>query len=267
MIRAFKDFFLLLIQRRGLIWELAVRDIAQKYAGSWLGLTWTVIHPLSLILIFWFVFGFGLKARPIGDVPFTVWLTSGMAVWFSFSEIVAESTNAVTGNPHMVKKMLFPSQILPVVKVVSSFLNHMVFLALLIILILIHRMPFSLYYLQALYYYLCMACLALGMGWLTSAINVFTRDTNQFIQLFLQVLFWTTPIIWDIGIMPQRIQALLKLNPVYYLVQGYRDSFITFTGFWQHPLYSLYFWGFTLTVMLAGALVFKKLKPHFDDVL
>jgi len=109
--------------------------------------------------------------------------------------------------------------------------------------------------------------LALGIAWMSSALNVFMRDMKQIIAMLVQIGFWATPIFWNIGIMPENIQYVLKLNPFQYIVQGYRESFIYFIPFWQHPYQTIYFWFFTLTLLVGGALVFKKLKPQFADVL
>ena len=267
LIRAFIEFILLLFQSRQVIWELAKRDIAQKYIGSRIGLLWTVIHPLSLICIFWFVFGFGLKAKPVADVPFSVWLTAGMSAWFAFSEILAESTVMIVANPHLIKKIRFPSQILPVVKIVSSFINHLIFLFLLLVLLLLYRLPITIYAVQVVYYYFCLTMLALGLSWLTSAINVFVRDVGQIVQLLLQITFWATPIIWSLEIMPVRVQNILRLNPMCYVVNGYRQSFIYHEPFWINLKGGAWFWSVTLFFLVLGALVFRRLKPHFPDIL
>lgn len=267
LIRVFIEFILLLFQSRQVIWELAKRDISQKYVGSRVGLLWTVIHPLSLIFIFWFVFGFGLKAQPVADVPFSVWLTAGMAAWFAFSEILAESTIMIVANPHLIKKIKFPSQILPVVKIVSSFVNHLIFLSLLIVLLLLYQVPITFFAIQAVYYYFCLIMLALGMSWLTSALNVFVRDVGQIVQLFLQIAFWATPIVWNLEIMPVKVQNILRLNPMCYVVNGYRQSFIYHEPFWLNLREGLHFWFITLFFLVLGALVFRRLKPHFPDIL
>lgn len=260
-------FFQMIVSRRTLIREMVKREIVTQYVGSRLGFVWHLINPLMMILIFWFVFGFGLKAQPQNNVPFAVWLTAGMAIWFSFSEIWSGSTSMITGNPHLIKKVVFPTSVLPVVKVFSTMVSHAIFLFLLLGLLLAHQLPFTWHFFQFLYYFSAMAVLALGLSWLTSALNVFLRDTAQAVQLLLQIGFWGTPIFWDIHIMPERVQQLLKLNPILYIVQGYRDSFLYGVPFWSHWLWGLYFWTVALTVLLAGALVFRRLKPHFADVM
>ena len=112
-----------------------------------------------------------------------------------------------------------------------------------------------------------MSILALGLGFAVAAFNVFIRDINQVVGITLQFGFWATPIFWDIQIMPREVQKILKLNPMFYIVQGYRDSFIYSSPFWDHPYQTLYFWVVTLMIFSIGALIFKKLKPQFADVL
>ena len=265
--RAFLDFLRLIGTRRYLIWELIKREVMAQYIGSRLGFVWTIINPLALILIFWFVFGFGLKAQPLNNVPFVVWLTAGMAVWFNFAEIWGRATNIVVANPHLVKKVRFPTSILPVVTVGAALVSHVVFLGLLIVLLLGYHIPLTFWIGQALYYYTAMVVLVLGLSWLTASINVFFRDTGQIVQLSLQIGFWGTPIFWDINIMPPTIRTLLKINPIYYIVQGYRDSFIYGVPFWHDWRWGLYFWSVATLILLTGALVFRRLRPHFADVL
>jgi len=267
LFRGFLDFVLTLFQRRFLIVEMAKRDISTQHVGSLLGFFWTFINPLVMIFILWLVFSVGFKTAPKGDVPFVVWLTAAMAVWTAFTEIVNGSTNVIISNSHLVKKVAFPLSILPVVKLVGSFITHGIFISLLIMLILLLGMPFSAYWIQALYYFGAMAVLALGLSWITSSINIFARDTAGVVAVTLQIGFWATPIFWDIGIMPEKLQLLLKLNPLFYIVQGYRDSFIYFVPFWHHPQMTVYYWGVTCIIFVLGALIFLRLRPHFADVL
>jgi ABC-type polysaccharide/polyol phosphate export permease len=96
--------------------EMAKRDISSNIVGSMLGFFWTFINPLITIFIFWLVFSLGFKSAPKGDIPFVVWLTAGMSIWNTFSEVINGSTGRHLANPHLVKKVVFPLSILPVVK-------------------------------------------------------------------------------------------------------------------------------------------------------
>ena len=112
-----------------------------------------------------------------------------------------------------------------------------------------------------------MCVLSLGISWAVSALNVFIRDIGQVVGVVLQIGFWATPIFWDIHIMPPTVRFIFKLNPMFYIIQGYRESFIYFSPFWRHPYQSLYFWLVAVAVFISGAMIFKKLKQQFADVL
>ncbi len=249
------------------MFAMAKREVESQYVGSFLGFMWTIIQPAVMVAVFWFVFSIGFKSKPVNDVPFVVWLAAGMAPWFAFSAIVSSSANAILQYGHLIKKTVFPSQILPVVKVLSSLVGHGAFLLLLFFLIVLNQVALGFFNLQVIYYLLCLCVLALGLGFLVSSLNVFVRDISQIVGVVLQVGFWATPIFWDINMMSPGIQKILKLNPVYYIVQGYRDSIITYIPFWERELYTCYFWGLTCAIFLVGAVVFKRLKPQFADVL
>jgi lipopolysaccharide transport system permease protein/teichoic acid transport system permease protein len=246
---------------------MAKREVASDYIGSFLGAIWTFVRPLVMIAVFWFVFSVGFKAKPLNDVPFVVWLTAGIAPWFVFADIINGSTTSIVGNSNLIKKTLFQSQILPVIKIVSCLMTHSVFLLILVGLIFFQQLDFNFFFLQFIYYLFGLCVFALGIAWIVSSLHVFLRDVGQLVGVILQVGFWMTPIFWDISLMSPRIQHILKFNPMYYVIQGYRDSFITFVPFWHHPVYSLYFWSVSLTVLVTGAMIFQKLKPQFADVL
>lgn len=265
--KSFVNFLWTLHHRRFLIMEMARRDIAQNQIGTFLGFFWTFLNPLILIGILWLVFSVGFKIPTTSGMPFVVWLTAGLILWNGFAEILNGSTTVIKNNPHLVKKVLFPLSILPVVKLAAALMVHVVFMLILIALILAYGLPASLYWLQALYYLAAMLALALGLSWITSALFVFIRDVGQVVSVLLQFGFWATPIFWNLEMMPDRFRVWFKLNPMYYLVQGYRESFLQFVPFWHHPLQTLYFWLMTMMIFVLGAIIFQRLKPDFADMV
>ena len=125
----------------------------------------------------------------------------------------------------------------------------------------------SLWWLQAFYYSACTAFLVIGLSYLTSAANVFFKDMGQLVQVILQIGMWMAPIMWSENMFSERIGRIVRFNPFYYIVEGYRDCFIHHKGFWEHPNLTLYFWGVSIVIFGIGAIMFKKLRPHFADVL
>jgi lipopolysaccharide transport system permease protein/teichoic acid transport system permease protein len=260
-------FFAQIREKAPLLLTLAKREIRQQYVGSSLGILWQLITPIVLITVFWVVFSVGFRVKPASGVPFAVWLTAGMCAWFAFAEIVSGSTHCITGNAHLVKKVVFPLQGLPLVKVLTGLSNHLMFLLILMVLIFLNDLPLTVYYLQGLYYFFCLVVLGLGIGWIVAAFNVFTRDTARLVGVLLQVGMWATPILWDIKILPEPYRSIFAANPVHYIVQGYRDSFLYATPVSSRVDETIYFWIIAGGLFFLGAYLFRKLQPQFADLV
>ncbi len=259
---------------RKLIARLSVNDFKTKFAGSYLGIVWAFIQPVITILVYWFVFEKGFKPAAIhnaaGDqVPYVLWLIAGMVPWFFFSDALSGGTRALLDYSYLVKKVVFQIDALPIVKVISAVFVHLFFVAFAVFLYVLYGYVPDFYTLQIVYYSVGLLLFATGLVYLTSAVVVFFRDLNQVINIVLQVGVWVTPIMWDMEKMEigTAFKAVLKLNPLYYIVQGYRDALIGKTAFWEKPGQTAYFWAVTLACFWLGSYVFQKLRMHFADVL
>ena len=159
---------------------------------------------------------------------------------------------------------------LPIVKVISALFVHLFFIAFAILIFaLMGKLP-PVQIIQIGYYTFAVICLVVVLSYLTCAIMPFFRDFGQIINVILNVGMWATPILWDkttIPNIPGWFDHILKLNPLYYVVQGYRDSFMNGLWFFEHPWHTLYFWAFVLVAGLISSKVFKRLRVHFSDVL
>ena len=261
-------------ENKKLIGRLSANDFKTKFAGSYLGIIWAFIQPVITIFVYWFVFEKGFKPAAISnaagnEVPYVLWLIAGMVPWFFFSEALSGGTRALLDYSYLVKKVVFEIDILPVVKVISALYVHVFFLVFALSLYVLYGYYPDLYMLQVVYYSFCLFMLVTGLSYFTSAIVVFFRDLNQMINIVLQVGVWVTPIMWNMDTMDISpiLKNILKLNPLYYIVQGYRDSPIHKRAFWEHTGMSIYFWCFTILFILLGNHIFKKLRMHFADVL
>ena len=125
----------------------------------------------------------------------------------------------------------------------------------------------TLYWIQTLYYLFATSVLILGLSWVTSSVVVFFRDIGQFVTMIIQFGFWLTPIFWNIDTIPKQYHWIIQLNPMAYIVDGYRNSMIYHKWFWEDMGMTIYFWIVTLVIFVLGGLTFKKLRPHFADVL
>ncbi|PIZ74209.1 teichoic acid ABC transporter permease [Candidatus Peregrinibacteria bacterium CG_4_10_14_0_2_um_filter_43_11] len=257
-----------LYENKFVIFQLTKRDYANRYLGSFLGFIWTLIQPVVMVLIFYFVFVIGFKTGDIRDgVPFIAYLTIGMLVWNLYSEGVTNTTNVFQEYSYLVKKINFRIAVLPIVKILSALMTHFIFIGITVVVLVIVGVPFSWWWLQIFYYLFAMMLFLLGTGWIIASLQVFVKDIAQIVSVLLQFGFWLTPIVWNFDLLPEKWQFILKFNPAFYLVEGYRKSFIYHEAFWVYWQSGAYFWGITFIILVLGVLLFRKLRPHFADVL
>lgn len=256
-----------IIRNRKLIWNLSVNDFKTKFSGSFFGIFWAFVSPVVTILVYWFVFQVGLRSAPIGDIPFVLWLIAGIVPWFFFQEALTTGTNCLIDYSYLVKKVVFQINILPIVKIISSLFVHVFFICFALIVYACYGLLPNLYTLQIIYYLFAMVTFVLALSFLTCSLVVFFKDLGQIIQIFMQVGVWMTPILWNASMIPSGFEWVFKLNPMYYIVDGYRDALINHVWFWEKAGWTLGFWAFTLIIIYVGIKMFKKLKVHFADVL
>ena len=262
-----------LFQSRELIWKLARNDFKKRYAGSYLGFVWALVQPVITVLMYWIVFDlvFETRSQMIAsgvEVPYVLYLTAGLVPWFFFSEALTNGTNALLEYSYLVKKVVFKISILPIIKLIAATFIHLFFVGVLLIVAACYGYYPSIYTIQLVYYSFCMFVLVLAISYASCAIVVFFRDLGQIINIVLQVGMWATPILWDINMIhDERLLILFKLNPIVYIVNGFRSSIYEKEWFFTHFYSSTYFWIFTVTMFCIGSLIFKRLKVHFADVL
>lgn len=252
---------------RRLLINMSRSDFKNRYSGSYFGVVWAVIQPLMTILIFWFVFQVGFRAQPISNVPFILWLCAAMIPWNFFADAIINSTGAFTSYSFVVKKLVFKIGLLPLVKVMASFFLNIAFNILLIIIYSLYGDFPGVHLLSILYFNICLFALITALSYFLSTLNVFFRDTTQIVGIFLQFGIWLTPIMWEESVIPENLRWLIKLNPIYYIINGYRDALINNVWFFEHPMQTLYFWGVTIILALISVLFYRKMKSHFADVL
>lgn len=256
-----------LYKNRTLLWGLAKNDFKTRYAGSYLGVFWAFVQPIITVLIYWFVFQVGFKSAPMNDFPYVLWLISGIVPWFFFSEALMNATNSLLEYSYLVKKVVFKISVLPVVKIISALFVHAFFVLFTMLVFALNGYMPTVYSIQIIYYSICALVLALSMSYATSAMVLFFKDLGQIINIVMQIGIWMTPIMWSDTMIPTSYRWILKINPMYYVVQGYRDIFINKAWFFERFNQTIYFWVVTLILFFIGIVIFKKLKPHFSDVL
>ncbi len=252
---------------RNLIFNLAKNDFKSKYVGSFLGIMWAFIRPIITVLVYWFVFQVGLGSNDVNGCPFVLWLLTGLVPWFMFSDVLGSGTSSLIEYQYLVKKIVFKISTIPIVKVLSALFVHLFFIMLPITVYCCYGNAPHIYMLQILYYMVCMVVFLLAVVYFTSSVALFFKDTMQIIGVILEVGIWITPIMWQLTMIPEPFRWIFKLNPMYYIVYGYRDSIISKVWFWDKLYLTGYFWGVTILLFIFGIRTFNRLKAHFADVL
>jgi len=259
-------------QNRHLIWKLAKNDFKKRYAGSYLGAVWAMIQPVVTVIMYYIVFdvimgaGDQVGARAT-HIPYVLFLTAGLVPWFYFTEALNNGTQALIEYSYLVKKVVFKISILPIIKVIAATFIHAFFVVVMLIIAAIYGFYPTIYTIQILYYSLCTFIFVLALCYSTCAIMVFFKDIAQIISIILQIGMWATPILWNISAFDLKVQSYIKINPLVYIVEGYRSSICEKQWFFEDFYSTMYFWIFTVVLFGIGCLIFKRLKPHFADVL
>lgn len=250
------------------IYQFAIDDFKTKYAGSALGMMWAFLQPIVTVVIYWFVFQIGFKNQAVGEYPFILWLVSGLAPWFFFSDSISNAVTSLVDYSYLVKKVVFNIQILPIIRIVSVFLVQILVLLFTGVLFVCYGFFPRFKWLQVIYYIIYTFVLGMGIVYFASALYVFFRDVIQVVTILLQIVFWTTPVVWQFDIFDEKIQNILSRNPFFYPVRGYRDALMDGNWFWEYEIgENVYYWIVAVLCLIIGYSIFKKLKPHFADVL
>lgn len=262
-------------QNRRLIWKLSKNDFKKRYAGSYLGAVWAMVQPVVTVVMYFLVFDlvFNSQGPVLADgtrVPYVLFLTAGLVPWFFFSEALNYGTAALLEYNYLVKKIVFKISILPIIKVIAASFVHIFFVGVLLVMSAAYGYYPSVYTLQLVYYSICLFIFVLALCYTTCAVAVFFKDITQIISIFLQVGMWATPILWNLSEMQGKFGdkvLLFKINPLVYIVDGYRSAIFEKQWFFEDFFSTMYFWIITAVLFGFGALVFKRLKVHFADVL
>ena len=259
-----------IFKNRNMIFSLAKSDFKKRFVGSYFGIVWMFVQPLATILVYTLIFQVGFKTiPPIPNIPYVIWLIPGIIPWFYFQDAIIQGTGCLYEYNFLVKKVVFNVSMLPVVKLVSVFFAHVCFVIMMFVVFLFARVTITINVLWIIYFSFATSALALGIIYFTSSVNVFFKDMAQIVGILMQFGIWMAPIMYDEGIFMDKaplICTLLKFNPFYYIVKGYRYAMVgeLFPDFLK---LTVYFWFITIVIFIFGSKLFNNLKIHFSDVL
>lgn len=250
--------------------NLALSDFKKRFVGSYFGVIWMFIQPLATVLVYTLIFQVGFKSvPPVPGVSYVIWLIPGIIPWFYFQDSILQGTQVLYEYNYLVKKIVFNMELLPLVKLLSVFLSHICFVIIMFIVFIVAKVPITVKSLLVVYFSFALSVLSLGIIYFTSAINVFFKDMGQIVAIFMQFGMWMAPIMYDESLFLNKapiLTKLIKLNPIYYIVKGYRYSMIG-DNFPDLLVLTIYYFIVTIIIFSIGYKIFNKLKIHFSDVL
>ncbi len=263
-----RNFLRNLVERRALVFQLVRRDFKQRYVGSAAGWLWGVVHPLVLLLSWVFVFQICLKVPlPPGSLTqnYPLLLFAGMLPWLLFQDTVLRSAPSIVEHAGLVTKTVFPAEVVPVSIFLSTLIQHLIALALMVAASALVLRTVSPMILLLPIYMFFIGLLAVGVGWFVAGLHVYIRDTAQVLAVVMTLWFWVTPIMIQEQQIPARFRPLVNLNPMSWIVHAYRYRLLStqWPG-WQELAVPA---AFSVAVFIAGGLFFRVLKRGFADVL
>ncbi|HYM12162.1 MAG TPA: ABC transporter permease [Bryobacterales bacterium] len=257
-----------LVRQRSLVFQLVRRDFEQRFVGSAVGWIWGIIHPLVLLAAYTFIFTYCLRQR-LGPGQLTdnypIFLFAGMLPWLLFQETVQRSASALVDYASLIKKSVFPAEIVPVAIFLSNLLSHFLALALLVAAVAVWLNRVSVLLVILPLYLVLIGLFSLGLAWIFSSLHVFLRDTAQVLSVVLTFWFWLTPIFITENQFPARLHWLVILNPLVYVVRGYRTAILSTRLPAASDLALLAL--FAAASFILGGLFFRHTKKGFADVL
>lgn len=256
-------------QYRQQIFKLSISDLKKTYRGAALGWAWAIIKPAVTIFVYWFAFEIGLRAgKDVNGFPFFLWLISGLIPWFYMSNMITSGTDSIRKYSYLVTKMKFPISTIPTFVSISKFIVHILLMIITIgIFVLMGKMP-TIYMLQLPFYMLLNLIFFTIFSLLSGLLASMSKDFANLVKSFVTAIFWLSGIVWNINtISIPWLKSFLMINPVTFLVEGYRNCFIHQTWFWEQPKRLMYFAVITLVMLILAVWTYKRLRKEIPDVL
>lgn len=264
------EFIKTIVKNRRMILQLGKNEFKNKFASTSLGSIWGFLQPFIYMITYAIVLQYILKAGNSGDNPFIVWYLPAMAMWLFINDSINNVTNSIRTYSYLVKKVVFPVDIIPVISLISTaIISIFVMVIATIVCIIYGYLPNIL---LMIYYVFSAVCFIIGFTRLSSAISTLIPDFGQLLSILMQLLFWFTPIIWDIsmvdGMLNGIVAVIVRCMPFSYLITGFRQAFVGGSILTElNGLYTLIFWVITVFVFVWSNYIFKKAKKDFADVL
>ncbi|HWT46527.1 MAG TPA: ABC transporter permease [Vicinamibacterales bacterium] len=250
---------------RALIQSLVARELKARYRGSVLGFFWSFINPLLLLLIYTFVFKYVMPAQPEGTDPYPLFMFCGLLPWTWFSASLIESSGVLISGGNLIKKVLFPAEILPIVTVTANMVHFFLALPILVVFLIWFRAPLTVFELAWFpVVVLVQYVFTLGCALILSALTVHFRDIRDILANLLTLWFFATPIIYSYKAAPDLARRFMNLNPFAHLAISYQEI-LFFPGPFGHWKWLVALGVASAAFFLFGYFVFDRLRDSFAE--
>jgi lipopolysaccharide transport system permease protein len=253
-----------LFNYRDLLWMWTLREVRVRYKQSVIGGLWAVLQPLSLMLIFTFVFSLIAKV-PSEEVPYPVFSYVALVPWTFLTTSLSFAVPSLVGNMNLVTKIYFPREILPMASVGAAFLDAVIASLLFVVMMIVYRISVSVTLVWVPLILLIQILLILGIAFLLSALNVFYRDIRFVIPLATQIWLYASPVIYPVSLIPEQILPIYMLNPMVGIIESYRRVILLGVNpVWSHLGISA---AISTTLFVIGYAYFKRSESMFADLI
>lgn len=258
------------------IYSIAKYELLGDMRDSKFGIVWNFLSPAIQVFTYWLIFGIAWNRKPITlrniTVEYLPWLVVGYAGWWFIQPCITKGCSAIYSKINVITKMKFPVSVLPATIVCQELFNHACMLIIAFVTLMITGWYPTVYWLQIFYYMFCAFCLCESVTLILSVLTMLWRDVKKLITSIIRMLMYFSPVIWNCQFgkhVPHAalLNRIMKLNPIYYIINGYRDSIFYGIGFWEHKYMSVYFWILTFILFGVGCMLMYKFKKKFIDLI
>ena len=252
-----------ILKFKEMIKSFTIRELRTRYKGSFLGFLWTFVNPLLQLLVYSLVFPFILR---VSEKNYTMFLFVALVPWGFFTNSVQGGCNLIVGNSSLVTKVYFPREILSITHTLSGLCNTIFSYMIVFPLLIIFKIPMTIHLLWLPLILIGQTILNLGLSLIVSSVNVFFRDLEYLVSVGLMAMYFLTPVMYNITILPEKYQKILIfLNPMAGYIILYRN--IMYYGIMSRPLLLIYTLVYSVAVLFIGYFIFQKLQRKFAEIL
>lgn len=257
------------IQYKQQIFKLAKADLVKTYRGAALGWAWAIIKPAVTIFVYLFAFQIGIRGgKAVEGFPFFLWLIAGVVPWFYINDMLTQGTESIRKYSYLVTKMKFPISTIPTFVSISKLMVNLFLIVVMILIFIFMGYAPDIYIIQLPIYILLSFLFFTVFSLFASLLACMSKDFSNLVKSLVTAVFWLSGIVWNVNTIDiPWLETLLKINPVTYLVEGFRNCFIHKVWIWESPKTLLCFLVILIVLTVVTVVLYKKLRKEIPDVL